>query len=441
MTVEAATFQWRPTNAPVASSRTDDIWFLNPDVGWAVNSNGQIIHTQDGGASWVEQHHDASVYWRCVGFASPMRGWAGSLTASKTLIETRNGGHTWTQVASLPPLAPPAICGLCVVNEQVVYASGTNFPNRPPRMMKTTDGGQSWTAWDMRPWADMLIDCYFTSPTQGWVVGGKTPAGVTPSRSNVKAVVLQTEDGGTTWINRLAALQNQLPAGEWGWKIQFLNERVGFVSLENFSAGAILKTTDGGQSWIRLPVNDPQGNTNLEGVGFVDEQHGWVGGWGDVSFERRSSSETLDGGLTWRDANEIGKAINRFRFFGNPVTTGYASGETVYKYSASAPLPLAATAVATSSTSERIFDAFLAASGPPQLQLTIPPNAKQLTIRIWDRFGDEVRTLLIEPQPTSGCRTLAWDRADDQGHPLSCGYYICRVTVDERSESRVALIL
>ncbi|MFM9965428.1 MAG: FlgD immunoglobulin-like domain containing protein [Planctomycetaceae bacterium] len=88
-----------------------------------------------------------------------------------------------------------------------------------------------------------------------------------------------------------------------------------------------------------------------------------------------------------------------------------------------------------------MFDAFLAASGAPQLQVTIPPNAKLLTIRIWDRFGGEVRTLLNEPQPTSGCRTLAWDRADDQGQSLSCGYYICRVTVDERSESRVALIL
>src|ERR1051326_8083085 len=39
---------WRPTNAPIASSRTDDIWFLDPQCGWAVNSNGQIVHTEDG---------------------------------------------------------------------------------------------------------------------------------------------------------------------------------------------------------------------------------------------------------------------------------------------------------------------------------------------------------------------------------------------------------
>jgi photosystem II stability/assembly factor-like uncharacterized protein len=151
-----------------------------------------------------------------------------------------------------------------VVESSVVFAAGTNFPNRPPRMMKTLDGGQTWTAWDMRPWADILIDTFFTSVDRGWVVGGKTDQPV-PTRNNVKPVVLYTEDGGRTWVNRVASLQNEFPSGEWGWKIQFLNDRVGFVSLENFNEGAILKTTDGGVTWTRHVVNDPQRNPNLGG--------------------------------------------------------------------------------------------------------------------------------------------------------------------------------
>ena len=130
------------------------------------------------------------------------------------------------------------------------------IPIVPLRMMKTTDGGQTWTAWSMKPWADLLIDCYFTSPTRGWVVGGKTDQ-PTPTRANVKPVVLLTEDGGQTWVNRVANIQSQFPPGEWGWKIQFLNDQIGFVSLENFDAGAILKTTDSGQTWTRHAVNDP----------------------------------------------------------------------------------------------------------------------------------------------------------------------------------------
>ena len=40
-------------------------------------------------------------------------------------------------------------------------------------MMKTVDGGESWTAWDMTPHASLLVDTYFTSPDRGWVVEDK----------------------------------------------------------------------------------------------------------------------------------------------------------------------------------------------------------------------------------------------------------------------------
>ena len=51
-----------------------------------------------------------------------------------------------------------------------------------------------------------------------------------------------------TGSDRLAGQQANFPFGEWGWKIQFLSKDLGFVSLENFDAGAILKTTDGGKT-------------------------------------------------------------------------------------------------------------------------------------------------------------------------------------------------
>jgi photosystem II stability/assembly factor-like uncharacterized protein len=96
---------WRQTSAPIASSHTDDIWFLDPQVGWAVNSNGQIVHTIDGGNPWVERLHDPEVYFRWASFASAMCGWAGPLTPGKTLFEIRDGGQPWTRVTSLPALA------------------------------------------------------------------------------------------------------------------------------------------------------------------------------------------------------------------------------------------------------------------------------------------------------------------------------------------------
>ena len=74
MTTAISNLQWWTTNAPPASSRTDDIWFLDSLTGWAVNSNGQILKTDDGGTSWQEQHR-SNAYLRCV--ASPSRSTAG----------------------------------------------------------------------------------------------------------------------------------------------------------------------------------------------------------------------------------------------------------------------------------------------------------------------------------------------------------------------------
>src|SRR6266404_4699578 len=101
-------FNWRPTTAPV-QTRYDDIWFISTQVGWGVNSAGQIVHTEDAGATWTIQHTvDADTWLRCMSFTSPTDGWVGSITRRQRLWKTEDG-KTWTDMtASLPPL-PSAI--------------------------------------------------------------------------------------------------------------------------------------------------------------------------------------------------------------------------------------------------------------------------------------------------------------------------------------------
>jgi photosystem II stability/assembly factor-like uncharacterized protein len=467
MAEQDANLQWHPTCAP-KRRRHDDIWFVDQQIGWAVNSAGQILKTIDGGARWDLQRlpEDTSVYWRCIGFATPERGWAGGFpdpeTPSGRLYATTDGGDNWKSIdADLPDDAPSAICGLSVVDKQVVYASGTNYPDLPAAMVKTTDGGATWTSLDVT-WTDsniaahpsLLVDTYFTTPERGWVVGGKAtvvPNTIDPAllRSDVKPVVLFTADGGTTWVNQVADLAGEFPShriadgrvshvGEWGWKIQFLTDQVGFVSLENFYDGAILTTTDGGETWQRRVVSDPQRNANLEGIGFVDAQHGWVGGWGRADARAGYSSETRDGGTTWRDANDIGKFLNRFRFFGDPVTVGYAAGDTVYKYSAEPVVcPEAEAALAAP---QLLDDATpVEVNRPIEIGFTTPPGARRLTINVWDRFGKPVRRLVDEADPASGHRSVTWDFRSDAGAPLPNGSYIVRVTIDGQAESRIVL--
>ena len=419
-------------NAPHASSRTDDLWFVDAQRGWAVNSNGHILHTADGGDSWQRQASIFRAYLRCIGFADDRRGWVGTLDASQRLLHTPDGGVTWSTVTGLPAAAPPAICGLSVVNERVAYGSGTNEPGLPTGVIKTVDGGATWTAQAMGEHATLLVDVYFRDERRGWVVGGKAPDDVAdPDRDDVLPVVLATEDGGATWENRLAAIAGELRKGEWGWKIQFVTEDLGYVSLEAMDDAAILKTEDGGRTWARLTVADPQNNANLEGIGFVDEHLGWVGGWGDAQFEGGFTSETSDGGATWQDANSVGKFLNRFRFIHEPELVGYASGDTIYKY---APAP------AGGEVERAAPPQFTRTRLPVRIPVDVPADAGRVRVDLWDRFGRHLATPADLTSPPPGAQEVAWSGETESGRAPHGGIVIARVTIDDDAESRTLLV-
>jgi len=454
-------YRWIATPAPLAG-RYDDIFFITPHLGWAVNGNGQILKTENGGGSWQIQTQLEGVYFRCMGMANEQVGWVGCTTPGQQLYHTSDGGQNWTLVENLPKEyisreqadAPSAVCGLWVLDEQNVFASGTNYPERPARFFKTNDGGQTWFVRDMEDVASILVDIYFQNDQIGWVVGGRSVR-PNPRRSDVVPTVLKTTDGGYTWQDMLGDIN--VPLGEWGWKIQFLDDdpNFGVVACENLTAGGILITEDGGNSWRRQEIRNTNGqmiNENLEGIGFLNRKIGWVGGWGDPTFDSGRTSETTDGGCTWSDLTpdwpkpidsypcpprpNLGQYINRFRFIGRGSdAVAYASGNTVYKYTNQELTEPAESEVAGNRlvgatklniTADRVL-----------IPLTVPDGATSLSVVFYDRFAGKVRTLLEEQNPTAGDRPLSWDLRDDSGQKLPPGQFMVRVTCDGSAESRL----
>ena len=449
-------YRWIATNTPLAG-RYDDCVFLNKDLGWAINGAGHVYRTENGARTW-ERQKELRQYLRCLGMLPSGIGWIGSVTPGKQLFVTNDGGKNWAQVPNLPTRyndrhdadAPRAVCGLFILDDRHIFASGTNSPEDPPRFMKSTDGGSTWWARDMQDVASALIDIFFQSPDVGWVVGGRGMR-PKPQRADLLPVVLKTEDGGRTWRNMIGPEVNP-PLGEWGWKIQLVDDSFVVVACENFACGAILVSDDGGATWQRHEIRDAAGqliNANLEGVGFVNKQTGWVGGWGDVSTSSGRTSGTTDGGVTWTDlttswprpldvetvdlcANDIdrGQYLNRFRVVGDFV---YASGNTVYNF-----------------TDENADD-FKVEVGQRELipaqqlrygsraliPISVRVGTKALRIEIFDRFAGKVRTFVDETDPASGQHDLVWDLTDDAGRPVAARQFLVRATADGVSEARL----
>ena len=419
-------FIWRPTGAP-EQTRYDDIFFLSPQVGWGINSAGQLVHTEDGAQTWtVKQLAGPRTWLRCSSFTSPTDGWVGSISRRERLWKTTDGKE-WTNISDTLPPIPNAICGMHSPSKNVVYCSGTQYPDREAAVMRTVDGGQTWTSISMKAHANLLIDNYFIDDKHGWVVGGVGG----DDYPLLKPVVLFTDDGGHTWTDRLQNSGIKFPSGEWGWKIQFLNAQVGFVSLESSDGAAILKTVDGGQTWRRIQVNDPRHNADLEGVGFINETTGWVGGWGrgfNPGPGDGITSGTTDGGATWFNANDVGAFLNRFRFTGSEPIVGYASGRTIYQCVAVPDNVQPSAALLARAPMPAVPLAWKSM----EIKAEVPRDARQFSVTIFNPRQTLVKVLTEETSPAPGARTLTWDFKTDEGKDAGIGHFTYRVSIDDK---------
>ena len=98
---------------------------------------------------------------------------------------------------------------------------------------RTQDGGKTWEWTDIE--AKELNQIFFADESHGWIAAFK----------GFDGQLYVTADGGNTW-----ELQNVFPSYHLV-DIYFANPSVGWLATAHdlFSAGAILRTIDGGKTW------------------------------------------------------------------------------------------------------------------------------------------------------------------------------------------------
>jgi photosystem II stability/assembly factor-like uncharacterized protein len=407
--------QWITTPAPIISWRYDDVYFADPDLGWAVRfssgSDGSVLKTVDGGTSWQNMPGvSPGAKYRDIGFLDSMNGFIGTLSTgydpqdTVIMYQTSDGGTTWNNVPNFPGPRPAGICGMFVVNDSTLYAGGRYYG--PAGFYKTTDKGNSWSYKNLNAVAGGIVDMHFFNKDTGIAVGGSVP-----NYLSGKGRVLRTIDGGNTWTIVHTSAHNQ----EICWKICFPSPNVGYVSLQSFRSGGaqyFLKTTDGGLTWSDMPFLSG-GSFNAQGIGFLNDSTGWIGG-------DPFNYKTMNGGLTWTLDN-FGNRVNRFRIFGDSLA--YAAGSGIYKFQPGT--------VNIAKASK--FTSYLSVQPNPfisetEIHFTLK-NSSEITMIITDMNGQLVKK--IQTHFTAGNHKIKWNGTNNSGQTVSMGLYLIRIESSE----------
>ncbi|HTZ74416.1 MAG TPA: hypothetical protein VMB47_10880 [Candidatus Aquilonibacter sp.] len=171
------------------------------------------------------------------------------------------------------------------------------------RFFWTKDNGRNWTQIRSLDDRDISVeDLFFVDRQNGWLLA--TDRGSGPGDQHFK--LLHTRNGGATW--RITRLRNPLldlegAAPSRPTQIFFFDANHGWIlwrwALMNSSKDALMATSDGGNTWHRLP--DPPGPGPLQ---FISPSTGWmIGERPDVEDPPVQGNaqlwSTTDGGRTW----------------------------------------------------------------------------------------------------------------------------------------------
>jgi len=145
-------------------------------------------------------------------------------------------------------------------------------------LWRTEDGGAHFIPVAIGTFADLTAIHFAPDNAHGWVVG-------------TEGTALRSSDGGLSFSAVDVDTTSAAPPTFHG--VDFVSLSSGFIVGDT----AVYHTADGGSSWTSHPV--PDGGTFYD-IDFVDDLHGWIGGWVFTAGDTRGAVYyTADGGLTW----------------------------------------------------------------------------------------------------------------------------------------------
>lgn len=287
---------------PVVDSNLNDLFLLpGTQLLWAVGSGGMILHSRDGGRSWLEQPIQQQPATG-ANFSPPSFELISAAIAAEAppvskqqyvapvqqqqlappgnLRIVQPGRQQSNVVEKIPPIqqtiAPPVVEPElpAAIDPSLTNLNAVHFVDADHGwivgdsglILQTSDGGRRWQQ-QLSNSRVNLRSVQFADRENGWAVGDK-------------GVLLQSRNAGENWQEQRGIPDQSFAA------LFFLDASTGWTVGEN---GLILHTGNGGDNWREQPSGTAMW---LAAIDFVDRQNGWAVGGGVIQY-------TANGGQSW----------------------------------------------------------------------------------------------------------------------------------------------
>ena len=245
---------------------------------------------------WSAQASGTEARLRGVSAASASVAWASG--SQGTVLRTSDGGATWKRLA-VDGAAGLDFRDVDAIDERIAYVLSIGSGPQS-RIYKTTDAGVTWTLQftntDPRGFYDAMS---FWDEAHGLVFGDSIDG---------RFAILVTENGGTSWTAvphavLPPALPNEGAFAASGSNIAVIGRSEAWIGTGAALKSRVLHTRDRGQSWSITDTPLASGRSSgIFSIAFRDARHGVIVG-GDYAKETEATDNvatTSDGGQTWR---------------------------------------------------------------------------------------------------------------------------------------------
>jgi len=472
-----------------STSYWTDLHFINNRIGYGIDINGFVYKTINGGYNWVPICGDNNYsYERWIYCYDSLNLYYG--TINLRLLRTTNGGNTFSTVISsnYPDFQNIYNCqffnnatGYFFSNDKIIKTTNTgdnftsiNNNNEIPffcnentgykiytnSVFKTTNGGNNWNLSIIFSNSIYLNNLFFLDENNGWVVGSNYD-NITYSQDLFLA---KTTNGGNNWEYHIG--YNGLTIGSIQ-SAHFVDNNTGWcrVSDYNISYDYIIKTTNGGNNFVRilenlqydygneLLINSNTGyvvsgrkiykttnagnnwtqtifpNSVFLDVCFVNAYTGWVcGDYGDVY-------KTTNEGINWFKINTgLNYSFKNIEFINS--NTGFITGDggLILKTTDGGSVFVNQTVV-ESPSSFKLFQNFPNPFNPTTTIKFEISKSSNVKISVFDITGKEIETLVNE-KLNAGTYQTEWN-----GTSYSSGIYFYKMITDGYVETKRMILL